>query len=90
MAKRKPKTIKLTLTIAEADRLRKAAQAKRFLDEQKLGVKLEVRLRGWREAGKASHAMLLVNQFIADIDHPEKKVNPLTWNNNILKTFLHP
>ena len=47
MAK-KNKTIKLSVDIGENDRRRKATQAVAFL-EKKIPVRVELRLKGWRE-----------------------------------------
>lgn len=88
MAK-KNKTIKLSVDIGEADRTRKAKQALAFL-EKKIPVKVELRLRGWRQQNRTGDAMLTMNRFIGDLDRPENKINPLKWNNTTLQTYLHP
>ena len=88
MAK-KNKTIKLSVDIGEADRLRKAKQAAEFL-EKKIPVRVELRLKGWKQASRTGDAMLTMNKFIGDLEHPENKVNPLKWNNTTLQTYLHP
>lgn len=88
MAK-KHKTIKLSVTIQDADRVRKATQAVKFL-EKKMGVRVELRLRGWREANRQEDATKVLQQFILDTGAPEKKVNPMKWNNRTLQTFIHP
>jgi translation initiation factor IF-3 len=83
------KTIKLSVDIGANDRIRKAKQAINFL-EKKIPVRVELRLKGWRQRDRTGDAMLVVNTFIADIGHPENKVNPLKWNNTTLQTYLHP
>lgn len=88
MAK-KNKTIKLSVDIGEADRIRKAQQALGFL-EKKIPVKVELQLRGWRQRERTGDAMLTMNRFIGDLDRPENKINPLKWNNTTLQTYLHP
>lgn len=88
MAK-KHKTIKLSATIQDADRLRKATQATRFL-EKKMGVRVELRLRGWREANKQAEALEVVNKFIEETGAPPKKVVAPKWNNRTLQLFIHP
>lgn len=88
MAK-KNKTIKLSVDIGEADRVRKAQQALGFL-EKKIPVKVELRLRGWRQRDRTGDAMLTMNLFIGDLNRPENKVNPLKWNDTTLQTYLHP
>lgn len=85
----KHKTIKLSVNIQAADRLRKAAQTVKFLDK-KMGVRVELRLRGWREANKQAEAMEVVKLFIEDTGVLEKKVNEPKWNNRTLQLFIHP
>ena len=88
MAK-KNKTIKLSVDIGEADRVRKANQTLGFL-EKKIPVKVELRLRGWRQRERTGDAMITMNKFIGDLNRPDNKVNPLKWNNMTLQTYLHP
>jgi len=89
MSKKTHKTIKLSVSIQDADRIRKAAQAVKFLDK-KLGVRVELRLRGWREAGKRDEATAVIAKFIEDTGALPKKVNEPKWSNNTLQTFIHP
>lgn len=88
MASKKSKEIKITVDIGEADRVRKAKQALKFL-EKGLGVRLSLTLRR-RDESRTGHAMSTINTFIADTGLPENKVNPLKWNGSTLQTFLHP
>ena len=85
----KNKEIQLTVNIGEADLIRKAKQAAKFL-EKGLGVNLKLRLKRGRESGRTGDAMTVVNKFIGIAEVPEGKVNPLKWNDTTLSTFLHP
>ena len=89
MSDKKKKTIQISVVEQDHDLKRKAGQLKKF-HEKGHPVRLELRLRGWRQTSRTGDAMAQANRLLSFADVEEKKVGPLKWANTTLSCHIHP